>query len=338
MSSPATSPPIGTPSRAPLRRPEIPSWLGSMVFHAVILLVLTVALRHAPPRGATTERSAAVGIAVKHTQGETEFYQSEAESADPTGQTEAAAEGGLSSSDLLAEAASDGSIEDPSKLLPKAAGLIGPGTVEAGGPLQAGAARGGPAGAGGLGGKATVNVFGTQGVGTKFVYVFDRSTSMEGSGRSPLDFAKAEMIASLDSLGEMHQFQIVFYNERPQPFNPSGQTGKLAFATEQNKERARRFIGSITPFGRTEHEAALKLAIRMQPDVIFFLTDANDPQLSGRQLYEIQRQAAGIQINAIEFGIGPQQRRDNFLEKLARQNGGQYAYRDITKLGLTPAK
>lgn len=315
-----------------LRRPEVPSWLGSMLLHAAALLILAMGVRYAPPRGATAERSAEVGIALKHTDGQTEYYESEADA----GKTEASAAQSLSPSDLLADVLSDTSVQDPSDALPKTTAAIGPSTIEGGGPLQPGAARGAPPGAGGFGGKAAVNVFGTQGVGNKFVYVFDRSLSMEGSGRSPLDVAKAEMIASLDSLGDTHQFQIVFYNENPQAFNPSGQTGKLAFATEQNKERARRFIGSITAFGRTEHEAALKLAIRMQPDVIFFLTDANDPQLNGRQLYEIQRQAAGIQINAIEFGIGPKQGGDNFLVKLARQNGGQYAYRDITKFALTP--
>lgn len=309
------------------RRPEVPSWLGSMLLHAMALVVLAAAMRYAPQRGTTAERSAEVGIALKHTDGQTEYFESEADS----GEAEASSSDSLSPNELLAEVVSDTSVQDPSSLLPKAAAAIGPGTIQGDGPLLPGAARGAPPGAGGLGGKATVNVFGTQGSGNKFVYVFDRSLSMEGSGRSPLEVAKAEMIASLASLGETHQFQIVYYNEAPLPFNPSGQPGRLAFATEQNKERARRFIGSITASGRTEHEAALRMAIRMQPDVIFFLTDANDPQLTGAQLYKIQRQAAGIQINAIEFGFGPESGGDNFLKKLARQNGGQYQYRDITK-------
>jgi len=315
-----------------MRRPEIPSWLGSMVLHALALFALAMAMRYAPQRGTTAERSAEVGIALKHTDGQTEYFETE----EDAGEAEASAADSISESQLLAEVLSDTAAEDPSDLLPKTTAAIGPSTIQGGGPLQPGAARGAPPGAGGFGGKAAVNVFGTQGVGYKFVYVFDRSRSMEGSGRSPLEVAKAEMIASLDTLEDTHQFQIVFYNETPKAFNPSGQQGKLAFATEQNKERARRFIGSITAYGRTEHVAALKLAIRMQPDVIFFLTDANEPRLSGRDLYRIQRDAAGIQINAIEFGIGPKQGGDNFLEKLARQNGGQYAYRDITKFALRP--
>jgi hypothetical protein len=301
-----------------------------MLIHAVALLVLAMAMRYAPQRGASAERSAEVGIALKHTDGETKYFETEADA----GEAEANAANSLSPSDLLADVLSDTSVADPSDQLPETTAAIGPSTIHQGnGPLQPGAARGSPPGAGGFGGKAAVNVFGTQGVGYKFVYVFDRSLSMEGSGRSPLEVAKAELIASLDTLEDTHQFQIVFYNETPKIADPSG---RLGFATEQNKERARRFIGSITASGRTEHEAALKLAIRMQPDVIFFLTDANEPLLNGRQLYQIQQLAAGIQINAIEFGFGPEQGGDNFLKKLARQNGGQYAYRDITKFALRP--
>ena len=167
--------------------------------------------------------------------------------------------------------------------------------------------------------------------GRKFVYVLDRSLNVKRAEQSPLEAAKAETIASLDTLENNHQFQIIFYNETPKAFKPAEQQGDLALVTQQNKERAGRFVESIMPLGQAEHEAAIKLALRMQPDVIFLLTAIGNSQLSDRQLYEIRRQAAGIQINTIEFGTGPKQGSDNFLAKLARQNSGQYAYRDITK-------
>ena len=138
---------------------------------------------------------------------------------------------------------------------------------------------------------------------------------------------------SLKNLDTVHQFQIIFYNERPVVFNPTGTPGRLAFATEQNKQRAVRFIDSITADGGTAHEDALKLAIRLQPDVIFFLTDADDPKLTPAQLEKIRHLAAGIIINAIEFGPGPKPAGDSFLAELARQNGGGYAYVDISKRG-----
>jgi hypothetical protein len=74
------------------------------------------------------------------------------------------------------------------------------------------------------------------------------------------------------------------------------------------------------------------LAIRLQPDVIFFLTDADEPRLSPRQLADIHRRAAGIVINAIEFGFGPETTADNFIKRLARKNGGQYSYVDISRI------
>ncbi len=187
-------------------------------------------------------------------------------------------------------------------------------------------------GRGGAYGEAHTGVFGIEGQGFKFIYVFDRSGSMDGHGGTPLAAAKTQLLASLDDLGQTHQFQIIFYNEHPRIFNPGGATGRLVFANDQNKALARRFVGGITADGGTEHEEALVTALKMAPDVIFFLTDADDPQLSTKQLARIERLNRGTSINAIEFGYGPRLERENFLVALARQNGGRHIYVDVSKL------
>lgn len=179
-------------------------------------------------------------------------------------------------------------------------------------------------------GRARTSLFGLVGEGFKFVYVFDRSGSMGGSGRQALQLVKQELRASLQTLDTVHQFQLIFYNDRPVIFNPSGMPGRLAFATEENKRRALQFIDSITPDGGTEHEEALKLAIRLRPDVIFFLTDGDDPQLNPQQIERLSRMAAGITIHTIEFGSGPRPAGGSFLAALAAENGGKYVYVDIT--------
>jgi hypothetical protein len=176
----------------------------------------------------------------------------------------------------------------------------------------------------------STSLFGLTGEGNSFVYVLDRSGSMGGSGRVALAAAKVELVASLESLDRAQRFQIIFYNQTPVIFNPTARPGSLAFATDANKENARRFVGSISADGGTRHEDALKLAIRLRPDVIFFLTDAGQPQLKPQQLEQIRGWAAGIKINVIEFGQGPKPDGDNFLTALARQNDGQYTYVDIS--------
>jgi hypothetical protein len=183
-----------------------------------------------------------------------------------------------------------------------------------------------------LGGKVRTGMFGLVGEGYKFVYVIDRSGSMGGDGAASLRAVKAELEASLKNLDTVHQFQIIFYNHRPVLFNPSGTPGKLVFATEQNKQVVRKYLDSIEAFGGTDHEAALRMAAGLKPDVIFLLTDGDEPKPTAQEMEKIERWSAGIPINTIEFGPGPASQTESFLKELARRTGGQYAYIDTTKL------
>jgi hypothetical protein len=117
-------------------------------------------------------------------------------------------------------------------------------------------------------------------------------------------------------------------------FPLAGHVGRLVFGTGANKSRAESFINAIKADGATRHEEALLEALRLSPDVIFFLTDADQPELTSGQLDKIRRRNDGrASINTIEFGLGPQLEGENFLVKLARQNGGQHTYFDVSKLG-----
>jgi hypothetical protein len=173
-------------------------------------------------------------------------------------------------------------------------------------------------------------VFGVRGKGSRFVYVFDRSSSMEGP---PFAAAKRELVASLQSLQSVHQFQILFYNEEPHAM-PSFRGGSpaMVFADEPGKRLATSFLGSVFAHGATDHMQALRTALRMRPDVIFLLTDANEPQLRADELRHVRQLNQGTSINAIEFGVGPPQPRYNFLRQLAAENSGQHVYVDVTRL------
>jgi hypothetical protein len=183
-----------------------------------------------------------------------------------------------------------------------------------------------------LDGKGHTSMFGVAATGYKFVYVIDRSGSMGGDGNAALKAAKVELLESIKKLESTHAFQIVFYNERPAVFNPKN-NGLAVFANDRNKELAERFLDSISAQGGTEHEAALRIALKLKPDVIYWLTDADRPKLDDEQIARINDLAAGTIINAIEFGSGPKKEEENFLKKIAEGNAGEHVYVDVTKLG-----
>jgi hypothetical protein len=180
---------------------------------------------------------------------------------------------------------------------------------------------------------AEIQVFGIKGKGTRFVYVFDRSASMSQFEGRPLAAAKRELIASLQMLKAVHQFQIIFFNERPRLMNlVRDQAPQMVFGDDQGQRQAESFIDTITADGGTDRVQALRLALRMNPDVIFFLSDADKPLLGADDLAAIQRLNRGTVIHAIEFGIGPKPAGENFMHRLAAGNAGEHAYVDVTRL------
>jgi hypothetical protein len=174
-------------------------------------------------------------------------------------------------------------------------------------------------------------LFGIEAEGSKFVYVFDRSGSMGDNGGKPLREAKKQLLASINDLEERNQFYLVFYNDQPRLLNVGPVSGKLVFATDTNKKQAAQFIDGIQADGGTDHMAALSIAVRLHPDVIFLLTDGEEQDdLNADDLKRVDRLNGGTsQINVIQFAPSP--RPDSTLLKLAKQNRGQHVFVDINK-------
>lgn len=176
--------------------------------------------------------------------------------------------------------------------------------------------------------------FGVASVGRRFVYVIDRSGSMSVLGASPLRAAMTELGRSLESLTEAQSFQIILYNDQPQPYFGGASWGgppRMVPAESRAVQRARRFLGSVSAFGGTNHLDALRMALRMNPDVVYFLTDGHTPSLGGKQLRDIRRLAdrRGTIIHGIEFGESAEPVPQTFVRKLAQMCRGEYRYFSI---------
>ncbi len=309
----------------------LPAWLLSLMLHATLLVALGFMVR-VTQRGGDLQPARGGGIVLaRDVDGSSEYFGEEDASASDRAQsqdTQQATQGALPSSQEMPV--------DLAGALPQQATSVSGNELGDALPSAAGFATGARPLGGRVGGnQAKTSIFGAEGVGNKFVYVFDRSASMDGFQGRPLVAAKAELIASLEDLDQVHQFQIIFYNDQPTVFNPfRPQPPRMLFGDSQTKRLAQNYVRGVIAAGGTRHLEALKLALGMNPDVIFFLTDADEPQLSPTQLEEIRQRNArvGAMINTIQFGAGPDQGGLNFLVRIANMNGGQHVYVDVTRL------
>lgn len=175
-------------------------------------------------------------------------------------------------------------------------------------------------GSGLLGNQATVHFFNTKGKGRKFVFVVDRSGSMDGQ---PLQAAKEEIVRAFSRLDQRHELNIIAYNDHWVKWRSEE---KLVPATTENKEEAAEFTALIASQGGTNHLPPLLAALECEPDIVFFLTDGQS--LTASDLATVRAKSEGIRINVVHFSDGFGGDAD-VLERLATENRGQYKRIDM---------
>lgn len=179
------------------------------------------------------------------------------------------------------------------------------------------------------GNPVNTQIFGTGNLtGRRFVFVIDRSKSMGDSGLGVLDKARHELSDALAVLKPEHQFQIIAYHQSTIMIGER----RMLSATEENKLRVPTFIRSLAAFGATRHENGLTAALAFQPDVVVFMTDGGLPSMNDGQVERMRKMAAGrSQIHCVQFGSGPNQERENFMMKLAEETEGSFRYIDVNQ-------
>jgi von Willebrand factor type A domain len=107
-----------------------------------------------------------------------------------------------------------------------------------------------------------------------------------------------------------------------------GHQGLMA-ATGSNKARIQTQLATIPPFGGTMHLPALRKALELRPEVIFFLTDAGDMVKS--DVEELLPEVGSTRIHAVEFSSGTTFGPRSPLAELATRTGGTYRYIDVSQ-------
>ena len=188
-------------------------------------------------------------------------------------------------------------------------------------------------------GRASGNVSGQtvgfgelRGRGRRFVYVIDRSKSMRWPDELPMRYALSEARSSIESLDPKKgalKFQLILYNHDARAFG----TGRLLDVTPANQHAVAAYLDAVQADGGTDPLTALEMAIQLKPDVIFFLTDADEeiqPMVLAR-IREARIRSRVDQIHVMEFGQADAKRRYSY-KKLAEQNNGIHIFKDILSL------
>jgi hypothetical protein len=170
--------------------------------------------------------------------------------------------------------------------------------------------------------------FGQAAKGTKFVYVIDRSASMQFA----LATAKAELLASLARLPPTAEFQVILYDLEPRLIDVGGSTVLLP-ASRENKTRVARTLDGIRSEGGTDHVKALKRALALSPHVIYFLTDADELRPGQvQELTQLNRRGGNARIHCIELSVANVDRSGTPMRILAQENRGEYRGIDPTRV------
>ena len=215
----------------------------------------------------------------------------------------------------------------------------------------AGLGGGGGGGSGGFGGGTGTgfSFMGVKSAGKRILLLFDVSTSVANKASAsgmPLSRIKEETLSLIDSLPASSRFGIIQFTQNYKAFRE-----ELSPATDENREAVRRWVE--TEWVETGTMAAsysvrsnprglvgvLELAAKMQPDVVFLISDASfqwrpESQLSDIPWNEVEDSVKALQseggrvpFNFIGFEMKPADKREIGL--ISRKTGGKL--REIKK-------
>ncbi len=190
--------------------------------------------------------------------------------------------------------------------------------------------------------------FGTKASGRSFVFVVDRSTSMQYGSRNFVsrelfnryDVAKSELLNAIESLQPHQEFFVLMFAHNTIPMFSSksveqdgDQEYRMIAATPQNKARFQGWLEGVGMGPGTDPRHALEIAIEMQPDSIFMLSDGafvserNDDRPKTREIIQ-QYISAGliVPINTTSLVV---EETIPTMKSIADKSGGLFKFTTI---------
>lgn len=174
--------------------------------------------------------------------------------------------------------------------------------------------------------KSRASFFGANAEGNRFVFVIDSSGSMRGPRWESLC---KELIRAIKSLSPDQEFFVIGFDSLAHPmFGVPPPRGKFLKAINKNVDRLQNWIRSVRLGNNTLPAAAVGLAMKLEPDAIFLLSDGeildstlNDLRVWNRKKTEDGEIKATIPIHTVllhsQIGYAA-------LESIAKENSGTF--------------
>ena len=174
--------------------------------------------------------------------------------------------------------------------------------------------------------KSRASFFGAQADGNRFVFVIDSSGSMRGPRWESLC---KELIRAIQSLSPDQDFFVISFDSMAHPmFGAAPPKGKFLKAVEKNVDRIQNWLRSIKHGSQTFPSSAVGIAMKLEPDAVFLLSDGeiNDSTVEDLRMWNRKKDDDGevkvmVPIHTVllhsQIGFAT-------LETIAKENGGTF--------------
>lgn len=163
--------------------------------------------------------------------------------------------------------------------------------------------------------------FGVPVIGEKIVYVVDCSKSMnhphDSDAKTRFRRLKLEILKSIQMMSPEMEFYIIFFNDQAHPMPAS----QLQRAMPSTKLRYLNWMTKIRAVGETDPRRAMGMALRLNPDIVYFLTDGSFHRAIQADLLKLRSRKTAIHT----FTFGDREGEET-MKLIAGNNNGRYHF------------
>jgi hypothetical protein len=170
----------------------------------------------------------------------------------------------------------------------------------------------------GAGDRRETQFFGIPAFAERIVYVVDASGSMRGER---FERACQELNESIAMLGPAQNFAVFFFNDHRHTRRYPGE-GDMALAIDETKTEFFTWSQNIQPEGYTHPTRVIRAALKLYPNVIFFLSDGEIPENTVR-VAALDNKLGSTVIHTICF---QSVEGHDLLKQMAEENSGEYRF------------